>query len=133
MFAIRYQPSEEQREGQRERDVWCLLFVLIRQGLRGGSGPQRLIRALGEETGNPIMAFHRPSFSPSCERAPHHNTTENSLRAVVHRLDSVAGLAEPALSLIGHTLTQPQTLPRGDTHYPPFGMHFFLLLVGFFR
>jgi len=41
---------------------WCLLFVLIRQGLRGGSGPQRWIRALGEETGNPIMAFHRPSF-----------------------------------------------------------------------
>ena len=28
--------------------VWCLLFVLIRQGLRGGSGPQRWIRALGE-------------------------------------------------------------------------------------
>jgi len=26
---------------------WCLLFVLIRQGLRGGSGPQRLMRALG--------------------------------------------------------------------------------------
>jgi hypothetical protein len=33
---------------------WCLLFVLIRHGLRGGSGPQRLIRALGEEAGNPI-------------------------------------------------------------------------------
>jgi len=59
---------------------WCLLFVLIPQGLRGGrSGPQRLIRALGEETGNPIMAFHRPSFSPSFERAPHHTTTENPL------------------------------------------------------
>jgi hypothetical protein len=43
-------------------DVWCLLFVLIRQGLMGRSGPQRLIRALGEETGNPIMAFHRPSL-----------------------------------------------------------------------
>jgi len=24
--------------------AWCLLYVLIRQGLRGGSGPQRLIR-----------------------------------------------------------------------------------------
>jgi len=31
--------------------LWCLLFVLIRHGLRGGSGPQRWIRALGEETG----------------------------------------------------------------------------------
>jgi len=31
--------------------AWCLLFVLIRQGLRGGSGPQRLIRALGERLG----------------------------------------------------------------------------------
>ncbi len=29
----------------------CLLFVLIRQGLRGGSGPLRLIRAPGIETG----------------------------------------------------------------------------------
>ena len=59
--------------------IWCLFFVLIRQGLRGGSGPQRWIRALGEETGNPIMAFHRPSFFPSVERAPHHTTTENPL------------------------------------------------------
>jgi len=25
--------------------VWCLLFVLIRHGFRGGSGPQRLIGA----------------------------------------------------------------------------------------
>ena len=33
------------------------LYVLIRQGLRGGSGPQRLTRALGIETGNPIMTF----------------------------------------------------------------------------
>jgi len=49
-------------------DVWCLLFVLIQQGLRGVSGPQRLIRSRGEETGNPIMAFHRPSFFPSFER-----------------------------------------------------------------
>ena len=31
--------------------LWCLLFVLIRQGLRRGSGPQRLTRALGVETG----------------------------------------------------------------------------------
>jgi len=31
--------------------TWCLLFVLIRHGFRGGSGPQRWIRALGEETG----------------------------------------------------------------------------------
>jgi hypothetical protein len=68
---------------------WCLLFVLIRHGLGGGSGPQRWIRALGKEAGNPIMAFHRPRFSPSFERAPHHTTTENPLRAVVHRLNSV--------------------------------------------
>ena len=55
---------------------WCLLFVLIRQGLRGGSGPQRLIRALGIETGNPIMTFEqRSSFLPSTERAPHHTST----------------------------------------------------------
>jgi len=62
-----------------DANIWCLPFVLIRQGLRGGSGPQRLIRALGEETGNPIMAFHRPSFFPSLERALHHTTTENPL------------------------------------------------------
>jgi hypothetical protein len=32
--------SKESREAtRRERDVWCLLFVLIRQGLKGGSGP----------------------------------------------------------------------------------------------
>ena len=41
--------------------VWCLLFVLIRQGLRGGSGPPRLIRAPGIETGNPIMTFEQRS------------------------------------------------------------------------
>jgi hypothetical protein len=56
---------------------WCSLLVLNRQGLKGGSGPQRLIRALGEQTGHPIMVFHRPSFSPSVERAPHHTTTKN--------------------------------------------------------
>ena len=61
------------------RHCWCLLFVLIRHGFRGGSGPQRWIRALGKETGNPIMAFHRPSFFPSVERAPHCTTTENPL------------------------------------------------------
>jgi hypothetical protein len=44
------------------RSAWCLLFVLIRQGLRWGFGPQRWIRALGKETGNPIMALHRPSL-----------------------------------------------------------------------
>jgi len=38
-----------------------------------------LIRALGKETGHPIMAFHRPSFFPSVERGPHHTTTENPL------------------------------------------------------
>ena len=64
----------------RIRRLWCLLFVFIRQGLRGGSGPQRWIRALGEETGNPIRAFHRPSFFPSVEWAPHHTTTYNLKR-----------------------------------------------------
>ena len=41
---------------------------------------------------------------------------------MVLRLSSVAGFAEPALPLIGHTQTQPQTLPRGDTHSTPFGV-----------
>ena len=54
--------------------VWCLLFVLIRQGLRGGSGPQRLIRALGEEAGNPKMAFHRPSFNGAAVLFLHEQT-----------------------------------------------------------
>ena len=67
------------RYSSKQNANWCLLFVLIRHGFRGGPGPQRWIRALGEETGNPIMAFHRRSFFPSVERAPHHTTTENSL------------------------------------------------------
>ena len=32
-------------------------FYFFDRGLGGGSGPQRLIRALGEETGNPITAL----------------------------------------------------------------------------
>jgi len=65
----------ERRSSARRRG-WCLLFVLIRHGLiRGGSGPQRLIRALGIETGNPIMTYEqRSSFLPSAERAPHHTS-----------------------------------------------------------
>ena len=52
-------------EGVDDWDVWCLLFVLIRQGLRGGSGPLRLTTAPGIETGNPIMTFEqRSSFLP---------------------------------------------------------------------
>ena len=55
---------------------WYLLFVLSRQGLSGGSGPQHLTRALGIETGNPIMTFEqRSGFLPSVERAPHHTAT----------------------------------------------------------
>ena len=70
------------------------------KGLWGGSGPQRLTRALGIETGNPIMTFEqRSSFLPATERAPHHTSTENPIRAVLLRLDSVAGFAEPALPL----------------------------------
>ena len=62
---------------RRSVTPWCLLFVLIRQGLRGGAGPQRLTRALGIETGNPVMTFEqRSSFFPSIERAPHRTTTE---------------------------------------------------------
>jgi len=41
---------------------------------------------------------------------------------VILRLNSVAGFAEPALSLIGHTPNGPQTLPRGFTHQPSFGI-----------
>ena len=58
----------------RAKAKWCLLFVLIRQGLRGGSEPLRLIRALVIETGNPIMTLARSSFLPSFERAPHHTS-----------------------------------------------------------
>ena len=47
---------------------WCLLFVLIRQGLRGGSGPLRLIRAPGIETGNPIMTYEQRSIFFDCGR-----------------------------------------------------------------
>ncbi len=47
---------------------------IIRQGL-GGGGPQRLIRALGIESGNPIRTYEqRSSFLPSIERAPHHTS-----------------------------------------------------------
>ena len=46
------------------------------------------------------MAFHQPGFSLSFERATHHTTTENPLRSVVLCLNSVAGFAEPALSLL---------------------------------
>ena len=43
---------------------WCLLFVLIQQGHRGGPGPQRLTGALWRETGNPIMTLnHSQAFS----------------------------------------------------------------------
>ena len=38
--------SDARRKPNRGCRGWCLLFVLIRQGLRGGSGPQRWIRAL---------------------------------------------------------------------------------------
>ena len=94
---------------------WCLLFVLIRHGFRGGPGPQRWIRALGEETGNPIMAFHRPSFSLSLRGHPTTLPPRIPCWAVILRLNSVAGFAEPALSLIGLTQKIPQTLPRGFT------------------
>ena len=104
---IRHQPVSFPAE-------WCVPYVLIRQGRRGAAGPQRLIRALGREAGNLIMAFHWPSFCTSTERAPHHTTHRNSLRAEVLRLNSVAGFAEPTLHLLGHTPTHsPNPSKRG--------------------
>ena len=42
------------------------------------------------------MTFEQQSsFSPSAERAPHHTSTENPLRAVLLRLSSVAGFSLP--------------------------------------
>jgi len=41
------------------------------------------------------MAFHRPSFFPFFERAPHHTTTENPLRAVIHLVFTVPLLSFP--------------------------------------
>jgi len=72
------------------------------------------MRALGEETGNPIMAFH-PGQAFSLRLRGHPTTLPPRIPcwAVIRRLNSVAGFAEPALSLIGHTPTYPQTLPRG--------------------
>ncbi len=60
-----------------------------------------MTRARGIEAGDLVMTFEqRSSFDPSAERTPHHTTTENPLRAVALRLNSVAGFAEPALPLI---------------------------------
>ena len=74
-YAEKIYPKSPLRSAEAFAMMWCLLFVLIRQGLRGGSGPQRLIRALGIETGNPIMTYEqRSSFLPSFERAPHHTS-----------------------------------------------------------
>ncbi len=47
-----------------------LTFGIISTRAEGGSGSQRLIRALGIETGNAIMTFEqRSSFLPSTELA----------------------------------------------------------------
>ncbi len=54
-------PLEGIRQRRRALIAWCLLLVLIRQGLRGGSGPQRLIRALGAAMG-PSLLLERMSF-----------------------------------------------------------------------
>ena len=50
-----------------KRHWWCLLLVLIRQGLGGWSGPPRLTRALGMvySAGGlffPVRASNRVSF-----------------------------------------------------------------------
>ena len=41
---------------------------------------------------------------------------------MILRLNSVAGFAEPALPLMGRTPENPQNLPRGATHWNPFGV-----------
>ena len=75
-----------------------------------------MTRVLGRETGNPIMTFEqRSSFFPS-ERAPYRITSGIPCgRWPFASASSVAGVAKPALPLIGHTQTHPQTLPQGDT------------------
>jgi len=40
---------ENDHEPYIARQPWCLLFVLIRQVLRGGSGPQRLVERLNSQ------------------------------------------------------------------------------------
>jgi len=67
------------------------------------------------------MAFHLPSFFPSFKRAPHHNTTENLLRAVVLHLHSVVGLLTPLAPI----LVTRQISPKhggGSRTEPPFGI-----------
>ena len=44
----------------KEREEWCLLFVSIRQGLRGGSG-WAVIRCL-----NSVAGFAEPARRPPC-------------------------------------------------------------------
>ena len=75
-------------------------------GEGGAEGAQRLIGALGIETGT--------LKKPFVERATHCPTTENLFEAKVIRFHSVAGFAEPALLLTGHTPTQPK-LFQGET------------------
>jgi len=88
--------------------VWCL----IRQGLRGWSGPQRLIRARGEETGNPIMAFHRPRFSPSFERAPHCTPTTIPPRIPCGRWSTDLTLSLALPNPLSHLLVTRRHSPK---------------------
>ena len=79
-------------------------------------------RRLGEETGNPIMAFHRPSFFPSFERAPHHTTTENPLAGRwSFALTLSLALPNPLSPLLVSRRRFPK-LFRGGSRYPPSGI-----------
>ena len=62
--------SEPTCDRRRRRIMMVLTFCLNSTRAEGGSGPQRLIRALRIETGNPIMTYEQQSsFLPSIERA----------------------------------------------------------------
>ena len=103
------------RAASARQRQWCLLLVLFRQGFRGGSGPQRLTRALGIETGNPIMTYEqRSNFFPSTERAPHHTSTRIPCRRC--SFASTSGLVRrgPPLQPIT-SLTSLFVQPRGRT------------------
>jgi hypothetical protein len=52
-----YATMEWKAEAPAAPSLGAYFFVLIRHGFRGGSGPQRLIRALGKETHLVVRCF----------------------------------------------------------------------------